>query len=890
MKAGKETVLVIDDSKITSKHVEQIIRDSYTVLHAYSGQEGIACAAKEQPSIILLDVIMEDMNGFDVCRHLKEDDLTKHIPVIFLTSSNSVESEEKGLEVGGVDFLTKPVSAPILIARLKTQLSLAAKNRELQQVLHKKTEELFESEHHLQRVLQNLRVTKITHGVYWVQIPEAGMYILCGCPADVVKHLMLKGYIAEEKIGDIHCETGPNAILLSDVLTQNGRFSNLAEFPVLQMLYRQGMILPGHPNNTGSKPMLIGSQEQVNAQLNYIYRGNYGLVSKEELLKAGASEEEAERMMYLKKKFAFGEIKPSEELLDTVVVHEGKTEIQNGVSIRRTGLNRYEFEYLGKTAEVDLTLDDGVMDDSPYTLGYHEIEREYFSVVHAGEGDGWDVHRQSMSSILIYQGEIYLIDASPNLIYTLKSFGIDISEVKGIFHTHAHDDHFAGLPVLMQSDHRIKYFATPLVRASVMKKLSALMGMQEESFNAFFDVYDLKFNEWNDFNGLEIKPLLSPHPVETNIFLFRVLDTSGYKSYAHFADIVSLELLEKMMEGAPCNEVSFKEYGKQVREAYLTEVNLKKIDIGGGLIHGVAADFHADSSEKIILSHTAKPLNSSEKVIGSQAVFGSVDTLIKNQTDGRLRLAFDYFSAYFPSLPTSQVRSVLNCEVVHYNAGSIIMKEGKTNGDVFLVLTGSVEYFASASRSELPHKLTVGSIIGMEYLFGEEQRHGTWRAESHVCAMLIPTLFIRVLMQKNNLYEPTEEMFRSVGMLKNTKIFGEEISYMVMHSIADSLQRKKVSKGEEIRFQSLKTLCTIKQGSVSLFSKEGKRLASLLEGDFFGEHTFLSAKKDSFYAVATEESELLTIDNFSLCDIPIVHWKMLEVYTKRMKSLEAYQE
>jgi hemerythrin len=93
----------------------------------------------------------------------------------------------------------------------------------------------------------------------------------------VVKHLMLRGYIAEEGGQGRPSETGPNVILLSDLMLQNGRFANMAEFPVLQMLYRQGMILPDHPNNTGRKPILVGSADQVAAQLTYIYRGNYGL-------------------------------------------------------------------------------------------------------------------------------------------------------------------------------------------------------------------------------------------------------------------------------------------------------------------------------------------------------------------------------------------------------------------------------------------------------------------------------------------------------------------------------------------------------------------------------------------------------------------------------------
>ena len=113
--------------------------------------------------------------------------------------------------------------------------------------------------------------TQISAGVFWLEVPEAELYVLCGCPADSVKHLMKAGKICnldrdadsleagsgpfQHPHGTVTNETGPNAILLSDLNVQNGDFANLAEFPVLQMLYRQGMLLPNHPNNTGAKPV-----------------------------------------------------------------------------------------------------------------------------------------------------------------------------------------------------------------------------------------------------------------------------------------------------------------------------------------------------------------------------------------------------------------------------------------------------------------------------------------------------------------------------------------------------------------------------------------------------------------------------------------------------------
>ena len=116
--------------------------------------------------------------------------------------------------------------------------------------------------------MQGLSKFKVSKGIYWVEVPEADVRILCGCPADAIKHLTKRGFIIPTDKDGVNFETGPNAILLSDVLLQHGSFSNLAEFPILHMIYKQGMGLPDHPNNIpGIRPLIIGLREQVTAQL-----------------------------------------------------------------------------------------------------------------------------------------------------------------------------------------------------------------------------------------------------------------------------------------------------------------------------------------------------------------------------------------------------------------------------------------------------------------------------------------------------------------------------------------------------------------------------------------------------------------------------------------------
>src|SRR4026208_2613222 len=99
------------------------------------------------------------------------------------------------------------------------------------------------------------------------------------------------------------------------------------------------MLVPAHPPNTGQRPLLIGSRRQVDAQMAYIFRGNYGLISREELVETGLSGEQAAEMMRMKLGFAFGRIRPSDELVQPVYVEKGRTEIRKGVFIQRLRTN-----------------------------------------------------------------------------------------------------------------------------------------------------------------------------------------------------------------------------------------------------------------------------------------------------------------------------------------------------------------------------------------------------------------------------------------------------------------------------------------------------------------------------------------------------------------------
>ena len=104
---NRARVLIIDDNPTMLKTIGALLESDYDILVAKAGEKGLASAKKNIPDIILLDIIMPKMTGFDVIKILKEDDTTKNIPVIFLSGDDTTDSKEKGFELGAVDYIEK---------------------------------------------------------------------------------------------------------------------------------------------------------------------------------------------------------------------------------------------------------------------------------------------------------------------------------------------------------------------------------------------------------------------------------------------------------------------------------------------------------------------------------------------------------------------------------------------------------------------------------------------------------------------------------------------------------------------------------------------------------------------------------------------------------------
>jgi diguanylate cyclase (GGDEF)-like protein len=121
---ARQTILIADDSQTVVDMLCAVLGEDYEVIVAHGGLATIEMAIERQPDLILLDVVMPGIDGFEVCRRLRAEERTQRIPIVFITGLNAVEDERRGLELGAIDFIAKPIQAAIVRLRVRNHLEL----------------------------------------------------------------------------------------------------------------------------------------------------------------------------------------------------------------------------------------------------------------------------------------------------------------------------------------------------------------------------------------------------------------------------------------------------------------------------------------------------------------------------------------------------------------------------------------------------------------------------------------------------------------------------------------------------------------------------------------------------------------------------------------------
>ncbi|WP_347989886.1 HD domain-containing phosphohydrolase [Methylomonas sp. AM2-LC] len=220
----KPSILIVDDQHSDLLILEDLLSRHYQVIAAQSGREALDYFNREgQVDLILLDVLMPDMDGFSVCRYVKENSATCHIPVIFLTSLDSAKDEEFGLQLGAEDFIHKPFSAPVVLARVRTHLSLSAARAELrlhnlnlEQLVNERTQKIREQTQKILLLHQDMVAAQDATIIAFCSLAEA----------------------RDNETGNHIRRTQNYVRVLAKQLQQHPRFQHLLDDDAIQLLYK----------------------------------------------------------------------------------------------------------------------------------------------------------------------------------------------------------------------------------------------------------------------------------------------------------------------------------------------------------------------------------------------------------------------------------------------------------------------------------------------------------------------------------------------------------------------------------------------------------------------------------------------------------------------------
>jgi cyclic di-GMP phosphodiesterase len=139
----KPTIFIVDDEKINIKILADVLKDTFNISIATNGAEALKLIHEGlNPNMILLDVMMPDMDGFSVCQNLKDNVSTASIPIVFVTAMNDALNEERGLKLGAVDYIYKPINPAVVRARVALHLELQQHRAYLERILERRTNDL----------------------------------------------------------------------------------------------------------------------------------------------------------------------------------------------------------------------------------------------------------------------------------------------------------------------------------------------------------------------------------------------------------------------------------------------------------------------------------------------------------------------------------------------------------------------------------------------------------------------------------------------------------------------------------------------------------------------------------------------------------------------------
>ena len=231
----RNTILIVDDDATNLKFIQEILKDNYKIYAAPSGERALLFLQKKTPDLILLDIEMPGMNGYEVIMEIKRNPVWGEIPVIFLTGQDGRDKEEKGLALGAVDYITKPISPGVVKARVALHMELRSYRKNLEQLVENKTAQIQKTQDSVMQILSD--VTAYRDNETGAHIKRTTLF--CRVLVDNLLKIKYPGYVISKeyaenivnaaKIHDMGKVAVPDGILLKP-----GRLTQ-REFEIIKM-------------------------------------------------------------------------------------------------------------------------------------------------------------------------------------------------------------------------------------------------------------------------------------------------------------------------------------------------------------------------------------------------------------------------------------------------------------------------------------------------------------------------------------------------------------------------------------------------------------------------------------------------------------------------------
>jgi putative two-component system response regulator len=229
----QKTILIVDDTETNIENLMVLLEDRYDLLATIDGNEALQMLEEENVDLILLDIMMPEIDGFEVCKRIKKNEKTKNIPVIFITAKTDEDSIEKAYEVGGVDYITKPFGAREVLSRIANHIALSEQQHYLEYMVNLKTKELQELNQELINTQKEIIYTMGTVGEY--RSKETGNHVK---RVALYSEILALGYELKEDEAKILKEVSPmhdigKVAIADEILNKPGRFTN-EEFEIMK--------------------------------------------------------------------------------------------------------------------------------------------------------------------------------------------------------------------------------------------------------------------------------------------------------------------------------------------------------------------------------------------------------------------------------------------------------------------------------------------------------------------------------------------------------------------------------------------------------------------------------------------------------------------------------